>query len=189
MCVCHMNKRLLTYLLTYLARSRDKLLQGLSFEINMALCTVFRIRPKIRLRRIFYRSRILAGFRKTAGFRPELEPKSGTALISTQSIRRKSYSYNSARPRDWNETEIKQPKRFTGVLAFVAVFYFNLKCTTAEIKRCFISLVFRFYFNCAGTITSDSVHRLSLKTEPHSSATYFILFWTPGVGKKLICDF
>ena len=87
----------------------------------MALCTVFRIRPKIRLRRIFHRSRILAGFRKTAGFRPELEPKSGTALISTQSIRRKSYSYNSARPRDWNETEIKQPKRFTAVLAFVAV--------------------------------------------------------------------
>jgi len=56
-------------------------LQGLLFEISMALHTVFQIRPKIRLRRIFRRSRILAGYWKTAGFRPEPEPKFGTALV------------------------------------------------------------------------------------------------------------
>jgi len=45
----------------------------------MALRTVFQIWPKIQLVRIFCRSRIVAGFRKTTGFRPE--PESGTALV------------------------------------------------------------------------------------------------------------
>jgi len=74
-------------LMLHLARSRDKwLLQGLVFEINMALRTVFQIRPKIRLRRNISRSRILAGFRKTAGFRPEAEPKYGTAPDTTPGV-------------------------------------------------------------------------------------------------------
>ena len=54
-------------------------LQGLLFEISMALHTVF----QIRLRRNMRRSRILAGYRKTAGFRPEPESKSGTALTNS----------------------------------------------------------------------------------------------------------
>jgi len=33
--------------------------EGFLFEISMALHTVFQVRPKIRLRRIFRRSRIL----------------------------------------------------------------------------------------------------------------------------------
>ena len=50
----------------------------------MALRTVFQIRPEIRLRRIFRRSRIFGRIRKTAGFRPGPEPKSGTAPVSTK---------------------------------------------------------------------------------------------------------
>jgi len=46
----------------------NDLLRSLLFEISMALRTVFQIRPKIRFRRIFRRSRILAGLRKTADF-------------------------------------------------------------------------------------------------------------------------
>jgi len=45
------------------------------------------------------------------------------------------------------KTEVKQRKRLTAVLAFLFVFYF--KCAKAEIKHCFISVLFQLcgFFN------------------------------------------
>ena len=45
---------------------------------------LFKSGKTIRLRWDFCRSRISAGFGKSAGFQPEPEPKSGTALVQAQ---------------------------------------------------------------------------------------------------------
>ena len=50
---------------------------------TLVLRAILQIRPRTEIRLHFGWSRIWAGFVKMAGFRPETEPKSGTALATS----------------------------------------------------------------------------------------------------------
>jgi len=82
---------------------------------------LFKSGKTIRLQWDFCRSRISAGFGKSAGFRPEPEPKSGTALTITVGVAAKHPESRKHLTNKMETGEIISQQYFTATFRSIVV--------------------------------------------------------------------